>query len=80
MPIISAFPGFCLLLELGVSFDVINYICLSFMRIHADIYFNYISYFGLLIFCCQNVAISSYMFQNSILRYFEYTASFLERR
>ena len=56
MPIISAFPGFCLLLKLGVSFDVINYICLSFIRIHADIYFNYISYFGLLIFCCQNVA------------------------
>ena len=49
--------GCALEIELGVSFDVINYICLSFVRIHADIYFNYISYFGLLIFCCQNVAI-----------------------
>ena len=56
MPILSAFPGFCLLFKLGVFFDVINYICLSFARIHADIYFNYISYFGLPIFCCQNVA------------------------
>ena len=51
-----AFSQFSPLLKLGVSFDVINYICLSFVRIHADIYFNYISYFGLLIFCCQNVA------------------------
>ena len=71
MPILSAFPGFCLLFKLGVFLDVINYICLSFVCIHANIYFNYISYFGLLIFCCQNVAVSSYMFQNNILRYFE---------
>ena len=56
MPILSAFPEFSLLLELGVFPDVINYICLGFVWIHADIYFYYISYFGLLIFCCQNVA------------------------
>ena len=47
---------FLYLLELGVFPDVINYICLGFVWIHADIYFYYISYFGLLIFCCQNVA------------------------
>ena len=58
-------------LKLGVFFNIINCICLSFVWVHADIYFNHISYFGLLIFCCQNVAISSYMFPNSILRYFE---------
>ena len=56
MPILSAFPGFCLLFKLGVFLDVINYICLSFVCIHANIYFNYISYFSLLIFCRQNVA------------------------
>ena len=41
---------------LGVFFVVINYICLSFVQIHALFYFNYIIYYGLLIFCCQNVA------------------------
>ena len=71
MPILSTFPGFCLLFELGVFFSIINCIYLSFVWVHADIYFNYIRYFGLLIFCCQNVVISSYMFQNSILCYFE---------
>lgn len=45
-------------LELGVSFVVINYICLSFIQIHAAFYFDYINYSGLLIFCCQNVATS----------------------
>ena len=49
-------PLFFLLLEFGVSFVVLNYICLSFMQIHAIFYFNYINYSGLLIFCCQNVA------------------------
>ena len=38
-------------------FVVLNYFYLSFVRIHAVFYFNYINYFGLLIFCCQNVAI-----------------------
>ena len=47
---------FLYLFELGVSFAIINYICLSFMQIHATFYFNYINYSGLLIFCCQNVA------------------------
>ena len=42
--------------KLGVFFVVLNYICLSFMQIHACFYFNYIIYYGLLIFCCQNVA------------------------
>ena len=41
---------------LGVSFAIINYICLSFMQIHTVFYFNYINYSGLLIFCCQYVA------------------------
>jgi len=44
------------LFELGVSLVVINCICLSFMQIHTDFYFDYIIYSGLLIFCCQNVA------------------------
>ena len=56
MPILSASPASCPLLELGVSFVIINYIYLSFMQIHAVFYFNYINYSGLLIFCCQNVA------------------------
>ena len=43
-------------LELGVFFVVLNYICLSFMQIHAHFYINYIIYYGLLIFCCQNIA------------------------
>ncbi len=41
---------------LGVSFVILNYIRLSFMQIHAYFYINYIIYYGLLIFCCQNVA------------------------
>ncbi len=56
MPILSAFPASCPLLELGVFFVVINCFCLSFMQIHAHFYINYIIYNGLLIFCCQNVA------------------------
>lgn len=44
------------LFPLGVSLVVINCICLSFMQIHTDFYFDYIIYSGLLIFCCQNVA------------------------
>ena len=40
----------------GVFFVDINCICLSFVQIHACFYFNYIIYYGLLIFCCQNVA------------------------
>ena len=44
------------LFELGVFFIVINCICLSFMQIHTDFYSNYIIYFALLIFCCQDVA------------------------
>lgn len=57
MPILSAFPGFCPLLELGVFLANLNYICLVFMQIHTIFYFNYINYSGLLIFRCQNVAI-----------------------
>lgn len=56
MPILSAFPGFCPLLELGVPFVVLNYIYLSSMQMHTVFYFNYINYSGLLIFCCQSVA------------------------
>ncbi len=42
---------------LRVFFVVPNYSCLMFMQIHTRFYFNYIIYYGLLIFCCQNVAI-----------------------
>ena len=52
----TGFRHFNPLFKLGVSFATLNYICLSFMRIHAAFYFNYINYSGLLIFCCQNVA------------------------
>jgi uncharacterized membrane protein YvlD (DUF360 family) len=48
---------FWYLLKLGVFFVVINCICLIFTQILALFYFNYIIYYGLLIFCCQNVAI-----------------------
>ena len=41
-------------LALGVFF-VINCIYLSFVKIHTHFYFNYINYYGLLIFCCWNV-------------------------
>ena len=47
-------------LELGVFFIVINYICLSSVQIYACFYFNYIIYYGLLIFCCQSVATKIY--------------------
>ena len=46
------------LFELGVFFVVTNSICLIFMRINACFYINYIIYYGLLIFCRQNVAAS----------------------
>ena len=50
--------GFTLSLELGVFFVAVNYIYLGFIQIHAHFYINYIIYYGLLIFCCQNVAIN----------------------
>lgn len=52
----AEFPSSIFLLKLGVFFIVINCICLSFMQIHTDFYSNYIIYFALLIFCCQDVA------------------------
>jgi hypothetical protein len=42
--------------QLGVFFVALNYFYLSFMQIHTHFYINYIIYYGLLIFCCQNVA------------------------
>ena len=54
------------LLELGVSFVVINYICLSFLQIHAVLYFNYIIYSGLLIFYFQNVTAICFFFTDLI--------------
>ena len=54
--VLSGFRLKCPLLKLGVFFIIINCICLGFMRIHAHFYINYIIYYGLLIFCCQNVA------------------------
>lgn len=50
---LCGFPTFRLLFELGVSLGILNCICLIFMQIHACFYFNYIIYYGLLIFCCQ---------------------------
>ena len=55
-PVNKGFLAHRRLFELGVFFVVFNYICLSFMQIHAHFYINYIIYYGLLIFCCQNVA------------------------
>ena len=52
----KGFEALLQLFKLGVSLVVINCICLSFMQIHTDFYFDYIIYSGLLIFCCQNVA------------------------
>ena len=53
---LCGFPAFCLSLELGVSFVILNCIYLSLMQIHTCFYIKYIIYYGLLIFCCQNVA------------------------
>ncbi len=61
----SAFPGFYPLLELGVLFAVISYFYLSFVQIHAHSYFNYIIYCGLLIFCCQNIAAFTYLYNEN---------------
>ena len=61
-----AFSQFSPLLKLGVFFVIINYIYLSFVQIHAILYFNYINYSGLLIFCCQNVAAIYFSFTDSI--------------
>ena len=52
---------FCLF-ELGVSFVVLNCIYLSFIQIHA---LFYIIYYGLLIFCCQNVATFTYLYNEN---------------
>ncbi len=52
-------------LELGVSFVILNCIYLSFMQIHACFYINYIIYYGLLIFCCQNVAAFTYLYNEN---------------
>ena len=43
-------------------FAVINCICLIFMQIGAHFYINYIIYYGLLIFCCQDVATLTYLY------------------
>ena len=47
---------FCPLFEPGVFFVYFNCICLCFVQIHARFNFNYIIYYYLLIFCCQNAA------------------------
>lgn len=56
----SAFLGSCTLFKLGKLLFCLKLFCLSFicnMPIH---YFIYTIYFGLLIFCCQSVAIKYY--------------------
>ena len=66
----TGFRHFSPLFKLGVSFVVLNYICLGFMQIHAAFYFNYINYSGLLIFCCQNVATDMIKyFQSFVYKY-----------
>ena len=40
-----------------VFFVSLNHFHLSLMQIPTYFYINYIIYYGLLIFCCQNVAI-----------------------
>ena len=62
---LCAFPAFCLLFELGVFFVVLNCICLSFMQIRAHFHINYIIYYGLLIFRCQNVAALIYLYNEN---------------
>ena len=52
-------------LELGVFFVVINYFCLSLYKILTYFNFNYIIYSGLLIFCCQNVATFTYLYNEN---------------
>ena len=44
------------LIELYVFSVAIKYFCLSFPQMHVHFYFNYITYSGLLIFYCQNIA------------------------
>ena len=66
----TGFPSSIFLLKLGVFFVVLNYICLSFMQIHAYFYINYIIYNGLLIFCCQNVATLYQIFNLFIISHF----------
>jgi len=61
--------GFSSLFELGVFFFFLKYIYLSFTQIHVVFYFNYIIYFGLLIFCCHNVANLYSLFTASVYTY-----------
>ncbi len=63
-------------LELGVFFVVANYICLSFVQIHAVFHFNYINYSGLLIFCCQNIT-THLLSQIHFLKFYTPKAQFL---
>ncbi len=53
----TGFWRFNRLLELGKLTRQLNLFCLSFMCVLPLFYFNYTIYFGLLIFCCQSVAI-----------------------
>lgn len=52
-----AFSQFSPLLKLGKFIIILKYFCLSFISFLPIFYLNYIYYFGLLIFCCQIVAI-----------------------
>jgi hypothetical protein len=53
-------PAIFFLLEFGSANLCTKLFCLSFDVNVPIFYFNYINYFGLLIFCCQIVAISLY--------------------
>ena len=49
--------GSAYLFKLGKFIIILKYFCLSFISFLPIFYLNYIYYFGLLIFCCQIVAI-----------------------
>ena len=57
-PCFRASQDLQLLLKLGKSKDDFKHICLVFICFLPLFYLCYIYYFGLLIFCCQFVAIS----------------------
>ena len=55
-------PVVFLLFKLGKLSFYLKLFCLSFIQNLPIFYFIYIFYFGLLIFCCQSVAIQIYIY------------------
>lgn len=60
-PVNSSFVSIFPLFKLGKLTHRLNLFYLSFMCFLPLFYFNYIIYFGLLIFCCQSVANKYYI-------------------